>query len=65
MHGRLSEYKKLGGTLQWIATLYGNELGNVAVGKQMSVEAELQLTAAAGSSTASSDHASASTRSGL
>jgi hypothetical protein len=42
MHERLSEYARRGGTLQWIATLYGNEHGNVAVGKQMAVEAELE-----------------------
>ena len=42
MHQLLSEHKKQGGRMQWIATLYCNEQGNLGFGDQVAFEEELQ-----------------------
>jgi len=40
-HAALREYCATGGSLQWIATLYGNDEGNLGAGQIVSIEAEL------------------------
>ena len=41
MHKALNTYLSNGGEVQWIATLYGNETGNLGVGTQLGMEEEL------------------------
>ncbi len=42
MHAALREYCAAGGSLQWIATLYGNDAGKLGVGQAVSIEMELR-----------------------
>lgn len=42
MHDLISSHRARGGNLQWIATLYCNEKGDLGVGNKVSIEQELQ-----------------------
>ena len=41
MHRALDAYRQEGGKMQWIATMYGNEKGDLGVGNQMGIKEEL------------------------
>lgn len=46
MHSLLERYESAGGHMQWIATLYGNETGDLGVGDRIAMKEELAETLA-------------------
>ncbi len=42
MHRILAEHKRRGGSMQWIATFYSNEKGNLAFGQKVAFEEDLE-----------------------
>ncbi|MBN2132705.1 MAG: hypothetical protein JW741_24605 [Sedimentisphaerales bacterium] len=42
MHTILQEHRATGGRMQWIATFYGNDDGNLGIGQRVDIETELK-----------------------